>query len=174
MMGWLANLIGIGQATVVDDSGDLQLLQVTERAAGKGFADRVTDRVMRLTEFGFSSAPPIGAEVMVIRRGADRAQPMVIATSHRPSRRKNLQPGEVIIYNADGSYVWIKNSGIVIDGGGQPITVQNGDLHVVGDVVSRSSGTPVSLNGLRDAYDLHKHTGVSTGTGLSGLPDHPV
>lgn len=171
---FIANLLGLGSATQVDDSGDLQRMQVTERAAGNGFADRVTDKVPRIGEYGFSSNPPLDCEVIVIRRAGDRGQPIVIATSHRASRPKNLQPGEVIVYGNFGGFIKFTAAGPVIDGGGQPVRVQNGDVHVVGDVVSRCDGTSVSLNGLRDAYDAHKHTGVSTGTGVSGVSDHPV
>lgn len=176
---FFANLVGIGSATQVDDSGEMQLVQVTEGAQGKGFAARVTDKVRRVTEFGFASVPPLGSEVMVIRRGGDRSHSVVIATSHRQSRLKNLGPGDVAVYDVRGAYVKFTSSGIVVDGAGQTVTIQNcghvqvnGDLQVTGDVVSRSGGSAVSLNGVRDAYVAHHHTGVTTGAGVSGPSDH--
>lgn len=166
----LWNLIGIGLATRVDDSGELQRVQVTEKAAGKGFSDRVTDKVRRLTDFGFTSNPPLNAEVMVLRRGGDRSQSMVVATSHRPSRLKNLQPGDVAVYDVRGAYVKFTGSGIVIDGAGQQMTIQNvgkvvinGDLEVTGEVTAKSTGTSVKLS-------THLHSGVQTGGGKTGGP----
>lgn len=166
----LWNLIGIGLATQADDTGDVQRLQVTEKAAGKGFADRITDKVRRLTEFGFTSVPPLQAEVLVLRRDGDRSQSMVIATSHRPSRMKNLQPGDVAVYDVRGAYVKFTSAGIVIDGAGLPMTIQNvgtvtinGDLHVTGEVVGHSNGTQVALT-------THLHSGVQTGGGKTGQP----
>lgn len=183
----LANLFGIGRATIVKDDGDLQLLQVTEGATGTGFQDRVSDNVPRVAEFGFASAPPIDAEVLMLNRGGQRSQAIAIATSHRPSRPKNLEPGDAGIYDVRGAKVMLTADGLVIDCAGLPAVIQNastvtlrvsskvrveGDLEVTGDLRSRADATPVSLNSLRDAYHAHKHTGVQTGSGSSGLTDH--
>jgi len=180
MKRFIANILGIGRATLVDDDGELQLVQVTERAFGAGFADRVLDKVRRVTEFGFSSVPPPEAEVLVIRRGGDRSHSLVIATSHRPSRPRGLQSGDVCVYDIRGARILLGPNGIEVDGGGRPVTVRNTPkvrleadlLEVTGDVVSRADGARVSLNGVRDAYHDHKHTGVQAGTATSGLSDH--
>lgn len=179
-MKLLANLIAFGRATLVDDGGELQLVQVTEKAFGTGFADRIIDHVRRLTEFGFSSVPPAESEVLVIRRGGDRGQSIVIATSHRPSRPRSLQPGDACLYDVRGARILLGPNGIEVDGGGRPVTVKNTPkvrletdlLEVTGDVVSRADGSRVSLNGVRDAYVAHKHLQVKTGTDVSGASDH--
>lgn len=174
-MNWqkLFNLIGIGRITLNDDDGDLQLVQVTEGAEGEGFSDRVLDKVPRLTEFGFTSVAPDGAVCLVIRRFGERLKSIVVATSHPASRPKGLQPGDVCVYDVRGATVKFTSSGIVVDGAGQTVQVI-GDLHVTGDVVSRSGGASVSLNTVHDKYNAHKHTGVSTGAGLSGTTDSPA
>ena len=166
----LWNLIGIGHATQIDDSQEIQRVQITEHAQGNGFSDRIIDKVRRVTEFGFSSNPPLEAEVLVLRRDGDRSQSMIIATSHRPSRIKNLQPGDVAVYDVRGAFIKLTASGIVIDGAGLNLTIQNvgtvtinGDLHVTGEVRAHSGGTPVNLT-------THVHSGVATGSGDSGPP----
>lgn len=183
-----ANLLGIGRATTIDDTGELQLLQVTEGAAGTGFADRVLDKVRRATEFGFGSVPPIDSEVVMIRRGADRACSLVIATSHRPSRPRNLKPGDTVIYDVRGAKVTLTETGIAVDGAGLEVKVTNtpkvtldaadvvltGTLHVDGEITALVGGTSVSLGALRDAYNAHHHTGVQTGSDSSGATDHAV
>lgn len=168
-MNWW-NLLGIGHATQVDDSGEIQLVQVTEHAKGQGFADRITDKVRRITEFGFASNPPLQSEVLVLRRGGDRSQSQIIATSHRSSRIKNLQPGDVVVYDVRGAYVKFTASGIIIDGAGQPMTIQNvgtvtihGDLKVTGEVTAKSGGTEVKLS-------THLHSGVQAGSAKTGAP----
>lgn len=188
MMRFLANLIGIGRATLVDDTGDVQQLQVTEAAFGQGGDDLVTDKVPRVADFGFASSPPIDSEVVVLRRGGERSRGIVLGTSHRPSRPKNLKAGDAGIYDVRGASVMLTENGLVIDCAGLPAVVQNTttltvkasakvrieatSIECTGDVVSRADGTQVSLNGLRDAYAAHKHTGVQAGTGVSGLTDH--
>lgn len=187
-MSQILNLIGIGRATVVDDSGDVQLLQVTEGAGGTGGSDLVTDKVPRVAEFGFVSSPPLGSVVTMLRRGGERARSFVIGSSHSPSRPRDLKPGDSGIYDVRGAKVMLTADGLVIDCAGLPATIENATTITVkasekvrieapltectGDVVSRADGTRVSLNDLRDAYAAHKHTGVQTGTALSGLTDH--
>ncbi len=188
MMRALSNVLGKGSVTLVDDSGDVQLLQVTEGAQGEGVADRIVDKVPRLAEFGFASVPPLGALAMMLRRTADRARGVVIATSHAASRPKGLKPGDTVLYDVRGAKVQMTKDGMLIDSAGLPVIIQNATtvtikasgmvrieaatVEVTGDIVSRADGTPVSLNGLRDAYAAHKHAGVTTGSGTSGPTDH--
>jgi phage baseplate assembly protein V len=177
MMQRIRTLLGIGRATLIDDTGDLQLVQVTEGDVGGGIGDRVSDNVKRVGDYGAYAVPPLGSEVVVLYRGGDRNKPLVIATSHRPSRPRGKQPGDSGIYNGvTGAIVEMTDAGTVIDAGGLPITVKNfssctveGDLHVTGDVISRAGGMPVSLNTLRDDYDEHTHTVTAIGspTGLA-------
>lgn len=190
MMRTFLNLFGVGHATLIDDDGEVQKLQLTERAAGSGFKDRVTDKVRRVMEFGFTSVPPIDSEVLVIGLLSDRSGRVAIATSHRPSRIKGLKPGDVALYDVRGARIVLTEDGLQIDCAGLAASIENcttltikasekvrieaDTLEVTGDVVSRADGTNVSLNGLRDAYHAHKHTGVQTGSGSTGLTDHDV
>lgn len=188
MLRRLANLVGIGRMTTVDDSGEVQHMQVTEGAAGSGFIDRVIDKVRRVTEFGFASVPPVDSEVVMIRRGGDRSCSIVIGTSHRPSRPKDLQQGDVAIYDVRGAIVKLTAAGVEIDGAGLEVKVTNctkvtldapdvvltGTLHVGGEITGLAGGSAVSLGALRDAYNAHHHTGVTTGSGSSGTTDEPI
>ena len=201
MLDRIRNLFGIGRVTHIDDSGDLQLLQVTEGSAGKGIGDRVTDNVRRILEYGFFSVPPVDSEVLVARRNGMRTMPIVIGTSHRPSRPKNMQPGDAGIYNGvTGAIVQLTADGLLIDCAGLDATIQNcptvtvratdeivfdapttrilhdatiaGNLDVSGTITG--DGIAVELGALRDAYNAHKHSGVKAGTDTSGATDHTV
>jgi len=198
----LANLIAFGRVTLVDDSKDLQELQITEKAYGKGIVDRILDKVVRLVDFGFASAPPIDAEAMILRRNGDRGHSVVIAASHRPSRPKNLKPGDTVVYDVRGAKVQLTEDGLLIDCAGLAAQISNatsvtitasdeitldaptvsisGDLEVQGaitghdTVTAHQGGSSVEMGALRDAYSAHKHGGVDTGTGVSGISDHTV
>jgi phage baseplate assembly protein V len=181
------NIMGIGRVSLADDTGDLQMLQVTEGAVGGGMKDRVTDKVPRITEFGFTSVPPLDAEVIVLYRAGDRSKPVVMATSHRPSRLKDLQPGDSALYDSAGSKVTITAAGILVEAApGLPVIVRSDtkitldapNVECTGnfkaDQLLTGDGTPVELGALRDAYNAHKHTGVATGPGTTGATDHTV
>ena len=190
----LRNLFGIGSVTLTDDTGDMQMLQVTERTAGHGIADRIMDKVRRVAEFGFASVPPIGSEALVARRNGERSQSMVIGTNHRASRPRNLQPGDTCLYDVRGAKVQLTENGLLIDCAGLPAVLQNCPTVTVtatekilldapltectgnfkADKLLTGDGTPIELGALRDAYNAHKHTGVSTGSGTSGGTDHTV
>ena len=190
----LRNLFGIGSVTLADDTGDMQTLQVTERTAGHGIADRIMDKVRRVAEFGFASVPPIGSEALVARRNGERSQSMVIGTNHRASRPRNLQPGDTCLYDVRGAKVQLTENGLLIDCAGLPAVLQNCPTVTVTatekilldapltectgnfktDKLLTGDGTPIELGALRDAYNAHKHGGVSTGSGSSGTTDHTV
>lgn len=186
MMTRLKNLIGIGRVTTVDDSGELQTMQVTEGAAGSGFIDRVLDKVRRVSEFGFASVPPIGSEIVMLRRGGDRSCSLVVATSHRPSRPREMQPGDAALYDVRGAIIKLTADGIVIEAAGQPVMIGGaskvtidapeveltGALRVAQEITALTGGSPVAVGAMRDAYNAHRHTGVSAGSATSGATDH--
>lgn len=217
MMARLLNLIAFGKVTVVDDGEDLQLLQVTEKAYGRGFVQRILDKVPRLTDFGFTSVPPIDAEVVMIRRNGDRGLSLVIATSHRESRPRDLEPGDSALYDVRGAIIKLTADGLDIDCAGLPARIHNATtvtieatekvrleaptieleaadlvhlkapeirlegpvkatstIEAEGEVTARDGGTEAKLGQLRDAYQAHKHGGVDTGSGTSGVSDHLV
>jgi phage baseplate assembly protein V len=111
-------LFGRGRATFVDDSGPVQTMQVT-------MSDIETlDNRIRVAEFGFSSNPPIGSDVLALHVGGDRSAGAVIGTNHQPSRPRGLAPGESMLYSQDGKYVYITAAGgLVVFANGQNVVV---------------------------------------------------
>ncbi|WP_174296541.1 phage baseplate assembly protein V [Sphingomonas bacterium] len=200
-MDRLAHLIGIGRATLVDDTGEVQLVQVTEGATGAGMDDQVTDKVKRVAEFGLASVPPIGSEVLLLRRLGQRALAMVIGTSHRPSRPRGLKPGDTAIYDVRGAKVQLTADGLLIDCAGLPAIIQNaititlkatqkvtidapavevlhdvkvgGTFHATGTISTDADVTFAghSVTTLRTSYGAHKHGGVKAGSDASAGPD---
>ena len=160
----LANLIGGGNVGPVDDTGPVQTMQVTEGAAGAGFADRTTDDVSRISEFGFSSVPPEGAQVVMIRRGGDRSCSIIIGTSHQASRPTGLQAGDTALYDVRGVIIHLTDEGPVIDCAGLPFTIQNtsgahikGALTVDDDLTVLAASSPLVMSTLRTNYNVHTH-----------------
>ncbi|MBV8972849.1 MAG: phage baseplate assembly protein, partial [Sphingomonadaceae bacterium] len=172
----VAQMIGIGRIKVTDDSGPVQTVQIDQGAIAPDGTRRLLDTVHRLLDFGFASNPPVDSEALMVRMHGDRSWSIVVGTNHQPSRPRDLQPGNVMVYDVRGAHLKFSADGIEVDGAGLNLVVQNCPtvtvkasdkvrvegplLEVTGDIVSRADGTRVSLNALRDAYDAHAHGGV--------------
>lgn len=111
-------MFGAGRATFVDDSGPVQEMQVTMTGL------ETPDNRVRLAEFGFTSNPPIGSDVLALHVSGDRSDGAVFATNHQQSRPRNLLPGESKLYSQDGKYVYMTaDGGISVFANGQPVNV---------------------------------------------------
>lgn len=142
-------LIGRGRVMTGKDAGSVQLLQVQVN-------DHEThDDMPRVAEYGFTSMPLAGCQALVIFVSGERTNGVICGTSDERNRLKNLQPGEVAIYDDQGQSIWIKRAGITIDCAGKPLTIVN--------------ATSVTHDGVNIGKD-HVHSGVSAGVGNSGPP----
>jgi phage baseplate assembly protein V len=155
----LRMVIGRGRITFGDDSGNVQRLQVRLNA------DQINDDMPRLAEFGFTSMPPNGSDVVVVFIAGDRSTGAVVATGHQTSRLKNLKSGEVAIYDDQGQSVYLTRGGIVINGAGLPLTITNTpevrmetSLNVTGDIKDHcDSPSGKTMAGMRTTYNGHTH-----------------
>lgn len=171
----LKMMLGIGRVTAMEDDGLTQTLQCRTPL------DVIS--VRRLTEFGFSSAPPVGSDALIASLGGDRSSPIVIATNHKSSRHGGLKAGETVIFDQSGLYVKLTASGIQVEAKGQPVTISNATTVTItgtdkviadtprfectGDIIDNTGSNSATLKQLRDAYDGHTHkvSGVDTGSG---------
>jgi phage baseplate assembly protein V len=174
-------LVGGGRKTTGRDDGNVQLLQ-----ARLGEAE-VRDNLPRLAEFGFTSMPPDGSDMVVLFVGGDRSNGVVIATGHIATRMKNLAPGESALYDSLGKHVYLKADRIEVDAKGQLVNVINAsdvNVNASGTVTVNAAGVvincDVTVNGNVHAsgdvtaagISLHNHThsGVKAGGDSTGAP----
>ena len=180
LRGRVQLMIGRAILSAISDAGKIQTAQA------QLLADEVQDDVERIQEYGFASVPLPGAEGVVVFVGGNRDHGLLIATDDRRYRLVGLEAGEVALYDDLGQKVHLTRSGIVIDGGGLPVTVQNtpsvtfdtptvtatGNLHVNGNIVADGDikdHTTKSMAGMRTAYNSHHHSDPQGGT--VGTPD---
>lgn len=113
-------VVGRGRVTTSNDTGAVQMLQVRLGAL------ETRDTTPRLAEFGFTSRPPVGSDVVVLFLAGDRSNGVAVATGHQPSRPTGLAEGECKLYDLWGKSIYLtQSSGIVIDAKGTPVTVNN-------------------------------------------------
>lgn len=169
----IAGMLGIGRITSQKDGGVVQTVQYQtplEVATSP-----------RMAEFGFSSALPVGSDVVLAFMGGDRSSPVVIASNHQGFRRTGLNSGETVIYNQWGLEVHLTEKGVFIDAKGQDVEVNNATtvtinasegviaktpwLKCTGDIVDHCETNTRTLKELRDAYNEHDHKVKSIQTG---------
>lgn len=160
-------LVGIGRTTgVMSDDGTTQKLQYKTPFDVKG-------STLRMTEFGFSSGLPAGSDVLILSLGGDRSSQVIVATNHGSTRYGNLNPGETVIYDAQGKSILLGKEKLTVKCAGQDIEVleaQNATITAsvkvrletpmvesTGDIVDNCDTNKVSMKALRDTYNAHGH-----------------
>jgi len=110
--------------------------------------------------YGFTSNPHPGAEAIVLNVGAaDHA--VAIVVSDRRYRITSLEPGEVCIYDDNGSYVELGSTGITVHSSG------NVKVEAAGDVTV--DGARILIDGATGLDTEHIVTGTSVAAGAAGL-----
>ncbi len=96
------NIVTRGVVTAVNDGDKMQSVQV------KGLFGEIMDNAERAQNYGFTSHPLNGAEVVIVAVDADRSHPIIVVADDRSCRKLGIEPGEVAIYTHEGDYVHLK------------------------------------------------------------------
>lgn len=143
---------------ISDDTG----LQILRLSLGK---DETIEGVERIQNYGFSSVPDAGAEVVVLCVGGNRGQAIAVGVDDSRERKKGLQAGDVAVYRKGGDFILLKSSGIEIH--------SSGSVVVDAPTVNLSNaGTLKALitEDLIAYFNGHTHAGVTTGPGVTATP----
>ena len=162
-----------------DDSTARQLLQV------EGLAGEVLDGVERMQEYGFTSVPPEGAEVLLVAPGGMRQHPIAVAVEDARRRPTGSGAGTVIVYGArDGDAEGVARQRLMLPSGSstdrqQRLTLVSRSARDTDDVslviCRHYSGVPQALarasDGSRRADVIVTPTSItlSTGTGRAQI-----
>lgn len=157
-------MIGRAVLAAVEDNAGRQYVQL------KVLKGETKDGVERVQQYGFTSHPLAGAQVILACLGGNRDHPVAISVDdhrHRPA----LQKGEVAIYMADGSNITLK-TGNKIEMNTAELTVNASAkarfvtpmLEVTGDIKDKCDADGTTMGEMRTTYDSHTHAGDSGGT----------
>lgn len=123
----------------MDESGGLRRLNISI------LADEVKDGVEHFEAYGISSRPLPDAEALVVFLGGNRDHAVALSVTDRRYRPKDLEPGEVVIFDDQEQEIRIKRDGIFITTtrpDGVNITTTKATVTATGDV-SVDSATKV-------------------------------
>ncbi len=159
----MRGVLALGRAVLLDSSAGVQTAQVQIGPL------ETHDGVPDVAHYGFTSAPQPSARYVIGFVAGDRANPVAIGSNDAASRKTGLQRGEVAIYSDLGQTVYLTRTGIVIDGAGLPMTIQNTPtLTVTGDI--RADGAIIAGYGSADQVGLQTHTHPSAPSGAPSAP----
>lgn len=157
--------LAIGRAvlTAVLDTGKRQFINM------QALNTELKDNVQRVQQYGTTSNPLPGAEIVFVCIGGNRDHPIVISTDDPRYRLNNLQPGEVAVYQANGDSIILKNGNNVIINT-QTLTVNATTkvqmntpiLECTGDIIDQAATNAKTLANMRTVYDGHTHNVTSS------------
>lgn len=158
-------MLGRAIVRLVDDTRTLQEVQVDL------LDDESQDAVEHFQPYGLAVHPHLEAEALVVCAGGLRSHAIAIAVSDRRFRLRNLQQGEVALYDDLGNVVKLGRDAITIvaasainmtapDG----LTI-NADVTVNGAIEATGDVTAAGIS-----LQHHTHSGVDPGAGNTGEP----
>lgn len=116
----LSNMLARGKLTAVKASGKMQSVQL-DLLDGESKA-----RLEHFEPYGFTSHPhPGSAEAAVVFLDGDRSHGIVLVVADRKYRITGLRQGEVAIGDDLGQKVHLTRDGIVVQGAGLPMVVED-------------------------------------------------
>lgn len=109
------------------DDGDQQLVDY------KGLAGEEHTKVVRVMPHGLVSHAPEGSEGIVLALG-DRDMPMLMGVESPKHRPKNVPAGGTMLYDTDGTKVYLTADGkLLIESSGE-VTIKSGKLKIEADI----------------------------------------
>ncbi|HHF7319897.1 TPA: phage baseplate assembly protein V, partial [Haemophilus influenzae] len=84
-----------------------------QKVQASGLADETLQDVELMQQFGFTSVPPANTQAVILPIGGQTTHGIVIATENGSFRVKNLQGGEVAVYDESGSSIVLKKGRLI-------------------------------------------------------------
>lgn len=155
----IMHMVSRAKLTMVSDQEGLQRLQVTV------LNGETRDFVERFQQYGFSSHPQPGAEVLMLSVGGSRDHPIIIAVDDRRVRPGSAEPGETEFYNDVGVSFLLKADGtILVKAPGGKVRIETDMLECTGDIKDHCDGDGRTMKEMREIYNRHVHPETSQPT----------
>lgn len=156
----------IASRGVLTDAYDAQPIQ---GAQAELLAGELRDMV-RVQDYGLSSHPLIGAEVISLSLNGDRGQSVIIKADDSRHRVQGLSAGEVCLYSHTGDSITLKNGQIIAVHSGGQVQVDAPEISLTGNTTIKGNITldgAVTITGAVTAQSTITATGDVVGMGKS-------
>lgn len=148
-----------------------------DKLQAKVLDGEVLGNIKRVEPYGFSHRPHADAQAYLVFPGGDRSFGIALIVGDAQYNLE-LKPGEVALHDDLGQKVHLTRSGIVVDGAGKPITLNNAPevfadvplLKCSGDIIDNAGNGGISMADMRAAYNEHGHKENGQGN-ITDTPD---
>lgn len=151
-------VIGRAVLLAISDGAKRQLIQF------EALKDEIKDSVERMQQYGFTSVPHPGAQVLFVALGGNRDHPVAVSVDDPRFRKKDMQPGEVAIYTDEGDYILLKRGRTIeiettnlVVKASESARFETPILECTGEIFDRCDTDGMTMNGMREVYDSHTH-----------------
>lgn len=101
-------LVARCRITTSNDAGAVRTVQA------RFSADEIHDAMPQVQEYGFASRPLPECDAVVVHVSGERTQGIVIGTNDQRYRPKDLEPGDVMIYDWQGNSILLSAAGVKV------------------------------------------------------------
>lgn len=166
----------ISRATLVSvtDSDGRQTAQLT------GFKNEVKSSVERIQQYGITSNPLSGAQVILLSITGTRSHPVIIAADDPRYRPTDGEDGESGSYHFEGHRIRLMQGGIVqiectqcIIKAEDKIRCETPLLEVTGEIKDRCDLDGQTMSDMREVYNIHVHPENDSG-GPTSIPNQQM
>ncbi|EEE2001888.1 phage baseplate assembly protein V [Salmonella enterica subsp. enterica serovar Kotte] len=149
-----------GRVNTVTDAHKAQNLQVSL------LSGETVEHVERLQNYGFSSVPVGGNDVVVLSVGGKREHLVAVAVEDRSVRPQGKESGDVIVYHAEGHYARLTADGKII------VACKNIEFHV--DEKTLINTTDFELNASNSTVINSPKTTINAETTVINSPQTEI
>lgn len=148
------------------------IAQRVQRVNAEALAGEQLQDVELFQHFGFTSAPPAGAQLIVLPLGGRTSAAVVVASEHGSYRLQLGAQGEAALYNQWGDMVHMKADRSVRVVAGLKLRIESPLVEITGNcTVAGTLTATTDVIGGGKSLKTHTHGGVSVGGGNTGQPN---
>lgn len=130
--------------------------------------EEVLDNINRVEPYGLSYRPKPGAQVYLGFPSGDRSYGVALVVGDK-RYQLDLKEGEVALHDDELNHrIILTREGIVIEGGGHDVTINNAPKVIVNDGTVQVNGGDVIADGI--SLKQHVHGNVQSGSSQTGQP----
>lgn len=174
-------LLARASLSAKDGSRPMRVIQATL------LDEDVRENVEHFEPYGFTSEPHIGSEPLIASLGGYRDHSIAFVIADRRYRLKNLQSGEVAIFDDLGRKVYLKRDQVLVEAADAPVMIHTtssltadvgsvatikarskivldtptvectGNVIATGDITDKNGSGGISMDSMRSTYNSHTH-----------------